>query len=93
MLLKKRGQRNNLLKTKSKKPSEKLNDSTKTSKFHRLEDENKKLRDENKELRHEIKKLKDEIKKMVDTSKASGKTVNTDKDIIDKKITEETMKQ
>ena len=34
----------------------------------------------------------DEIKRLVNTSKASGKTVNTNKDIIDKKIIEETMK-
>ena len=34
----------------------------------------------------------DEIKRLVHTSKASGETVNTNKDITDKKIIEETMK-
>ena len=79
---KKHSERINLLKAKLKKPLEKSNDSTKTLKFHRLEDENKELRDENKKLRM---KFKDEIKKLVDISKASGKTVNTDKNIIDQK--------
>ena len=78
--LKKYSERINLLKAKLKKPLEKSNDSTK--KFHRLEDENKELRDENKKLRM---KFKDEIKKLVDISKASGKTVYSDKNIIDKK--------
>ena len=80
--LKKHSERINLLKANLKKPLEKSNDSTKTLKFHRLEDENKELRDENKKLRM---KFKDEIKKLVDISKASGKTVNSDKNIIDKK--------
>ena len=68
-----------MLKVNPKKPLKKLNDSTEALKFYRLEDENKKLRDENKELGHEIKKFMDEIKRQVDTSKASCKTVNTDK--------------
>ena len=55
--LKKHSERINLLKAQSKKPSEKSSDFTKTSKFHRLEDENKKLRDESKKLRDENKKL------------------------------------
>ena len=45
-----------------------------------------------KNLGTKLKKFMDEIKRLVDTSKASGKTVNTNKDIIDKKITKETMK-
>ena len=70
-----------MLKAESNKPLKKSNSSKKTLKFYRSENENKKLRYENKNFR-------DEIKRLVDTSRASGKTVNTDKDIIDKKIIE-----
>ena len=49
--LRKHSERINLLKAELEKPLKKSNDSTKTLKFYRLEDENKKLRDENKKLK------------------------------------------
>ena len=50
------------------------------------------MRIKNLEMNLGMKLKNSRMKLKVDTSKASGKTVNTDKDIIDKKITEETMK-
>ena len=76
-----------------------MNDSTKISKLQKLRDEAKKYRDEAKKYMNEAKKYRDEILKLVDTSKASSKTcidtskiINTDKDSMDEKIIEETIK-
>ena len=94
--LEKRSEKINQINAKSKKLLEKLNDSTKISKLKKLRNEAKKYRDEAKQYMNEAKKYRDEILKLVGTSKASSKAcidtskiINTDKDSIDEKITEE----
>ena len=64
--LKKYNERISLLRAESKKPLKKSNNSSKTLKCYRFEDENKKLRNENKKLRDENKELRQEIKKFKD---------------------------
>ena len=97
--LEKRSEKINQINAKSKKLLEKSNDSTKISKLKKLRDEAKKYRDEAKQYMNEVKKYRDEILKLVSTSKASSKAcidtskiINTDKDSIDEKITEEIKK-
>ena len=94
--LEKRGEKINQINVKSEKLLQKSNDSTKISKLQKLRDEVKKHRDEAKPYMNKAKKYRDEILKLVGTSKASSKAcidtskiINTDKDSIDEKITEE----
>ena len=67
--------------------------------MQKLRDETKKYRDEAKKYKNEAKKYREKILKLVGTSKASNKAcidtikiINTDKDSVNDKITEETMK-
>ena len=67
--------------------------------MQKLRDEAKKYRDEAKKYMNEAKKYREETLKLVGTSKASNKAcidsskiINTDKDSVNDKITEETMK-
>ena len=67
--------------------------------MQKLRDETKKYRDEAKKYMNEAKKYREKILKLVGTSKASNKAcidtikiINTDKDSVNDKITEETMK-
>ena len=67
--------------------------------MQKLRDEAKKYRDEAKKYMNEAKKYREKILKLVGTSKASNKAcidtikiINTDKDSVNDKITEETMK-